>query len=931
MILDRFIDSHYNFLAPEVVQTSAMDCGPAALKSLLEGFGIAANYGRLREACQTDVDGTSIDIIEDVANQLGLVADQVMIPVDHILLPDSGVFPALAVLRLPNGLTHFVLIWRVHGRFLQIMDPGKGRRWVNGRKFLEELYVHTHQIPTADWREWAGTAGFLEPLAQRMAQLDLDQVTIDELVQQAASDPTWFTLGVLDAVVRMVDSMVRADGINRGEEAHRVVHHFLQEAQEKRDRPWEAIPFTQYWSVLPTEPQPDQPPLLAYKGAVMIQVAGRLDQFEDEDEDVDLLSVSADADELKGDLADEEATTLSPELAAALAEPETKIENEIWALLRQDGLLVPSMVVMGLLIASISVLVETLLFRGLLDLGTYFALPQQRISAMLALLFFLTLLLALEWPLTNTILRIGLRLEVRLRVAFLEKIPRLGDRYFRSRLTSDMTDRAHGLRQLRNLRTLASQFIRLIFQLILTTIAVAWLEPSTALIALLGTLVSVAFSIATRSILAERDLRMRTHGGALSRFYLDAFLGLSPIRTHKAEPAVRHEHESLLVEWAKTNREFQLIGLVLSGAGQLLNTIFAVWILFAYVARGGDPRGVLLLFYWTLRLPEIGQQIANIIRDYTTLRNALLRLLEPLHAPDEESIQEASSPNSQRKGEARKGFSTDTDGIAITMSNVTVHAGGNTVLDSIDLELGAGEHIAVVGPSGAGKSSLVGLLLGWHWPADGVVQIDGQLLTGERIPTLRQETAWVDPAIQLWNRSLLDNLYYGNSDAHLQGIDQTIRRANLFNVLERLPNGLQTQLGEDGGLVSGGEGQRVRLGRAMLRQNVRLVVMDEPFRGLDRPQREQLLRQAREHWQGATLIFISHDIGNAQLFDRVLVVENGRLVEDDTPTNLTDQADSRFSQLLQAEEAVRRGMWGNPGWRRLWLENGNVEERTAVS
>ena len=67
-------------LAPEVVQTSAMDCGPAALKCLLEGFGISVSYGRLREACQTDVDGTSIDTMEEVACQLGLDAEQVMIP-----------------------------------------------------------------------------------------------------------------------------------------------------------------------------------------------------------------------------------------------------------------------------------------------------------------------------------------------------------------------------------------------------------------------------------------------------------------------------------------------------------------------------------------------------------------------------------------------------------------------------------------------------------------------------------------------------------------------------------------------------------------------------------------------------------------------------------------------------------------------------------
>ena len=74
-------------LMSEVVQTSAMDCGPAALKCLLEGFGIAVSYGRLREACQTDVDGTSIDTLEEVAVQLGLEAEQVMLPVDHVPCP----------------------------------------------------------------------------------------------------------------------------------------------------------------------------------------------------------------------------------------------------------------------------------------------------------------------------------------------------------------------------------------------------------------------------------------------------------------------------------------------------------------------------------------------------------------------------------------------------------------------------------------------------------------------------------------------------------------------------------------------------------------------------------------------------------------------------------------------------------------------------
>ncbi len=92
-------------IVPEIVQTSAMDCGPAALKSLLEGFGIRASYGRLREACQTHLDGTSIDTIEEVAKQLGLDPEQVMVPVDHLMLPEARCLPAMVVVRLPGGDT----------------------------------------------------------------------------------------------------------------------------------------------------------------------------------------------------------------------------------------------------------------------------------------------------------------------------------------------------------------------------------------------------------------------------------------------------------------------------------------------------------------------------------------------------------------------------------------------------------------------------------------------------------------------------------------------------------------------------------------------------------------------------------------------------------------------------------------------------------
>src|SRR5690606_9421600 len=175
-----------SLLIPEVVQTSAMDCGPASLASLLAGFGLPVNYGRLREACQTDVDGTSIDTIEDVARALGLDAEQVVVPVDHTLRPDAGLLPALTVVRLPNGLTHFVVIWRAQLGWVQLMDPAAGRVWMRASKLLERLYIHAMPVAAADWREWAGGDDFLQVLRARMRELGAED---RELLARAIADP----------------------------------------------------------------------------------------------------------------------------------------------------------------------------------------------------------------------------------------------------------------------------------------------------------------------------------------------------------------------------------------------------------------------------------------------------------------------------------------------------------------------------------------------------------------------------------------------------------------------------------------------------------------------------------------------------------------------------------------------------------------------
>jgi ATP-binding cassette subfamily B protein len=112
----------------------------------------------------------------------------------------------------------------------------------------------------------------------------------------------------------------------------------------------------------------------------------------------------------------------------------------------------------------------------------------------------------------------------------------------------------------------------------------------------------------------------------------------------------------------------------------------------------------------------------------------------------------------------------------------------------------------------------------------------------------------------------------------------------------------------------------------MLRKSARLVILDEPFRGLDREKRRKLLVMARQYWQSATLICVTHDVSETQTFERVLVIENGHVTEDDLPASLLADPNSRYRSLLEAEEAVRVGLWASSDWRRLWLENGQLKE-----
>jgi ABC-type bacteriocin/lantibiotic exporter with double-glycine peptidase domain len=887
-------------LVPEVVQTSAMDCGPAALKCLVEGFGIAVNYGRLREVCQTEVDGTSIDTLEEVAGQLGLSAEQIMVPADFVLLGEAELLPCIAVVVHPNGVTHFVVVWRKFGRWLQIMDPGVGRQWISSAEFLSKLYLHVSPVPASGWHEWARSERFSKPIKGKLEKLGLPQHAAGLLVSDAMKDSSWRSLARLDAGTRATGAMVRSGVLRNGREAQRVLQRLLERACRDNHAGQKAIP-ADYWSVweAPTEGGEER---VFFRGAVLVHVSGRREH------------------------ASAAPVALSGDISAALSEKSARPGAELLRMLRKDGWLAPATLLGALGLAALGVMMQAVLLRSLLVMPSEFGLSGQRLVVMAALLLFALAVTVVELPTSTALLRMGRHLEARFRVAFLEKIPKLGDRYFHSRLTSDMAERSHNTHRIRQLPALGGQLARSFFELVLTVLGIFWLDPVLALPAALAGVLAVALPMFMQPALTEGDLRVANHTGALSRFYLDALLGLIPLRTHGAERALRREHESLLVEWARASFGLQKLVARVESLQSLTGFALAAGLMLEYVLRAGEVSGALLLVYWALNIPALGEEIAQAARQYPWQRNATLRLLEPLGAPDEQSAVHSSVlPAGTTNSELDRVSSMRIN--SIELRAVTVRAAGHTILEEIDLNIASGEHVAIVGASGAGKSSLLGLLLGWHRAASGEVRVGGELLESELINRLRRATAWVDPAVQLWNRSLLENLCYGNGEVVPDA--RLLEDAALRQLLENLQDGLQTELGESGALVSGGEGQRVRFGRALLRPGVQLALLDEPFRGLDRTTRRRLLARARVHWQAATLLCVTHDLSETLTFPRVLVIDAGKIVQDGGPQDLARQSDSRYGALVEAEEELHQGLWSSRAWRQLRLEHGQLGEFPA--
>lgn len=353
-----------------------------------------------------------------------------------------------------------------------------------------------------------------------------------------------------------------------------------------------------------------------------------------------------------------------------------------------------------------------------------------------------------------------------------------------------------------------------------------------------------------------------------------------------ASEAGRYREESLNL--AKVESFFSPLMLLLVG----LSTVLAIYIGGNEVARGRFTAGniaefVIYINMLTWPVASLGWAVSLVQRAAASQK----RINEFL-----DTKPEIINPSDE--------FLGDITSIVFKNVSFTYPDTGIEALKNISFQINKGDKVAITGRTGSGKSTLAELLLRNYDPSTGEIQINGKNLKAINLADLRKQTGYVPQEVFLFSDKVSNNIRFGNDQASEDEVAQYAATASVLQDIQGLPKQFDTVVGERGVMLSGGQKQRISIARALIKQPS-LIVLDDCLSAVDARTEKEILRNFENEWKNKTVLLITHRLFAVRDFDKILVLDQGTLVESGTHEQLMQSAGVYYDlfQLQQQEEA----------------------------
>ncbi|WP_025717753.1 ABC transporter ATP-binding protein [Paenibacillus sp. 1-18] len=350
------------------------------------------------------------------------------------------------------------------------------------------------------------------------------------------------------------------------------------------------------------------------------------------------------------------------------------------------------------------------------------------------------------------------------------------------------------------------------------------------------------------------------------------------------------------------------------GVMMLATPIILVIVYGGYLIQQGELNagGIVLFLYLISFILQPVSMLPTIISQMKEAGGAAKHLFEVLDWPDERqggeitSVGKAGGDEGLRSGvdadreanQANQASKSDDDAAVVRFEHLTFgYNEGNTVLKDISFQVGQGETVAIVGASGGGKSTIFKLLCGFNEPGEhaGTVQLFGKNLTDWNLTSLRSHISMVSQEPSLFPATIAENIGYGRLKATREEIVEAAKAAHAHDFIVQLPEGYETLLSERGGGLSGGQKQRISIARALLK-NAPLLLLDEPTSALDSQSEAQVQIAMNAVMHNRTVLVIAHRLSTVRQANRIIVLDQGSIVESGTHEELLGR-DGEYRKL----------------------------------